>query len=311
MAGKPKNGLSHVRTWVEEQCPGRFLLNVPLAPHTWYRIGGPAALLVYPQDQTELVDLLHECRRTDAPIFLIGDGANLLVADEGFDGVVICLSRHLRSITSLGTTVTVQAGALLRDAVYFCEQRGLSGIECLAGIPGTIGGALTMNAGIDSGDIGAAVESVSLLDESLQPRTLSRAEIDFGYRSAPQLQDRVVLECTLRCGAGNEPEMRAARLDLLRRRAAKQPLEYGSCGSVFKRPAGKFVGRMVEESGLKGTRRGDAMISDKHAGFIVNLGCATAQDVLYLIRLVRDEIRKRYGIVLEPEVRFLGIDNPI
>jgi UDP-N-acetylmuramate dehydrogenase len=308
MAGKPKSGLSDVRAWVGKRCPGRFLLNEPLAPHTWYRIGGPAALLVYPQDQTELVDLLHECRQCDTSTFLIGDGANLLVADSGFEGVVICLSRHLRSITSRGNTVTAQAGALLREAVYFCEQRGLSGIECLAGIPGTIGGALTMNAGIDSGNIDAAIESVSLLDELLLPRTLSRAEINFGYRSAPQLQDRVLLGCTLHCSAGSEPEMREARLDLLRRRAAKQPLEYGSCGSVFKRPVGRFVGQMVEESGLKGTRRGDAMISDKHAGFIVNLGCASAQDVLYLIRLVRDEIHKRYGIALELEVRFLGIE---
>jgi UDP-N-acetylmuramate dehydrogenase len=292
--------------FLQDTCAGDILLDEPLSMHTWYRIGGPADVVVFLRSSQQISAIVDMCASTSTPVEYLGEGANVLASDEGFRGVVISLTRHLVSMTRDGTRVSAAAGATLRNVVYFCEQQGLRGVQFLAGIPGTIGGALIMNAGIDDGAIGDAVASVSVLGGGGGVQTIEGSSVGFAYRSAPVLQNKAVLGCTLSLTEDDPAQLRQYRLDLLRKRAAGQPLEYPSCGSVFKRPPGHYVGKMVEEAGLKGLRHGDAMISEKHAGFIVNLGSATASDIMYLIQTVRDAIDKKFDVALELEVRLLG-----
>ncbi|MBD3420312.1 MAG: UDP-N-acetylmuramate dehydrogenase [Chitinivibrionales bacterium] len=287
---------------------GDCLPDEPLSRHTSYRVGGPADYFVYPRDRDDILRLLTVCRRSATPTFFLGDGANVLAADEGFRGVVICLTKYFTSISHNGLEVLAECGVPLEKAVRYCEQHSLGGIEYHAGIPGTLGGALTMNAGTDKGEIGGRVVWVELIDETLELVTMPREEIFFGYRSAPQLQGKALLRCKLSMLPADFEILRQRRESQVARRSARQPVEYPSCGSVFKRPPGRFVGQMVEASGLKGTRHGDAMISQKHAGFIVNMGTASAGDILHLIRLIKTQIKHRYGVDLECELKFLGFN---
>jgi UDP-N-acetylmuramate dehydrogenase len=301
--------LTELHHFFETQFAGAYLRDEPLARHTWYRIGGPADVLAYPASVDDLRHLLRRCRDLEIPTYMLGAGANLLVSDHGYRGVIINLSRFLNAIDVADTHVIVQAGARLSRVVEVCEQRGLGGLEGLAGIPGTIGGALTMNAGASHGDIGDRVVSVSVVNATLEVAELRRDQIAFGYRCAPELQAVCILGCTLRLTADDPERLREFRLRQLAERAAKQPLDCPSCGSVFKRPAGFYVGRMVEDLGLKGARCGDAMISDKHGGFIINCGQATAEQVYALIRMIQDAVAQRYHVDLEPEVRLVGFEQ--
>lgn len=290
----------------ETRFAGTCLRDEPLARHTWYGIGGPADFLAYPADCEDLRNLLQRCGELDVSTYMLGKGANLLVSDAGYRGVIISLTREMADIRVHDTCVTAQAGASLNDVILFCEQRALGGLEGLSGIPGTIGGALTMNAGASHGEIGDAVATVTVLDATLETIELERRQIAFGYRSAPELQGVTIVGCSLLLAHDDAARLRQFRLRQLAERKAKQPLDCPSCGSVFKRPAGFYVGKMVEDLGLKGLRRGDAMISDKHGGFIVNCGKATAADVVDLINSVQDAVARQYHIELEPEVRLLG-----
>ncbi len=286
--------------------PGCFLVDEPLRFHTWYRVGGIARFFAYPETADQLRRVHETARDLMMPTFVLGDGANTLASDHGFDGIVICLSARMTGIRIRGNRVTVRSGSSLSALVQKCETAGLAGVECLAGIPGTIGGALTMNAGTGEAEIGDSVVSVTGFDRSGRQKRLEREEIQFGYRSAPELQDLLITEAEFEMRSSAKECLEQKRLELLRIRSEKQPLGYPSCGSVFKRPPGFYVGRMVEELGLKGHRRGDAMISEKHAGFIVNLGNAAADDIVYLIRTVEERVELNYGVKLEREVRFLG-----
>ncbi len=290
----------------DTQFAGTYLRDEPLARHTWYRIGGPADILAYPASVEDLYHVLQHCRALDVPICMLGEGANLLVSDSGYRGVMISLARHLTDMRVNDTQVTVQAGTLLKDVIEFCEHHSLGGLQGLSGIPGTMGGVLTMNAGANRGEIGDCVTTVSVLNSTLDAVELKREQIAFGYRSAPELQHAYILGCTLQLTCDDEERLRQFRLRQIAEREAKQPLDCPSCGSVFKRPAGFYVGKMVEELGLKGFRYGDAMIAEKHGGFIVNCGNATAAQVLYLIRKVQDAVATRYHVELEPEVRLIG-----
>ena len=298
--------VKELQKFFDTQFAGTCLHDEPLARHTWYCIGGPSDFLAYPANVEDLQRLLQRCRELDVPTYMLGEGANLLVSDSGYRGVMISLTRGLTASDVNNTQVTVEAGALLKDVISFCERHGLGGIEGLSGIPGTIGGALTMNAGANHGEIDDCVASVSLLNTAFEMVELSREQIAFGYRSAPELQDTCILGCTLQLQHDDTERLRQFRLRQIAEREAKQPLDCPSCGSVFKRPAGCYVGKMVEELGLKGFRHGDAMISDKHGGFIVNCGQATAAQVLYLIRMIQEAVAKRYAVELEPEVRLVG-----
>ena len=295
-----------LQNYFDAHWAGDYLRDEPLARHTWYRIGGPADFLAYPRDAADVVGLLRQCRALEVETYFIGAGANLLVSDAGFRGVMLLMGRYFTELTRAGNIITAAAGVLLKDLVLFAEREGLGGLEYLAGIPGTVGGALTMNAGIERGEIGDVVREVTLLNDELEPITLAADQITFGYRSAPQLQAKPLLGCQLQLRPADAAALRQIRLTQLAERAAKQPLDYPSCGSVFKRPPNHYVGKMVEASGLKGLRQGDAMISEKHGGFIINLGHATANDVRHLIVKIQEAVEARFGVRLVPEVRLAG-----
>lgn len=289
---------------------GEVVRGEPLARHTSYRVGGPADYFVVPEHTEGLKELLGFCGQQGVAVFLLGDGANVLVSDAGFRGVVISMSGGFGYVERLeGNRVRAGAGVPVRRLVRFCEERGLGGLEGLAGIPGTVGGALVMNAGAAHGEIGDRVHSVAALDSDFVERRFSREEIGFSYRAAPLLRGTVVLECVFELEEASREELGRVRRELLARRAQRQPLKYPSCGSVFKRPPGRYAGALVEQAGLKGMRIGGAMISEKHAGFIVNLGDATARDIVALIRLAQVRVREKFGVELEPEVRFLGFEQ--
>ncbi len=292
--------------FLETQFKGTYLRHEPLARHTWYRIGGPADIVAYPAGIEDLQRLLQCCRALDVPTYMLGEGANLLISDSGYRGVMIALTRYFTAMQTEDEQVTVMAGALLKDLIEFCERQNLGGLQGLAGIPGTLGGVLTMNAGTNLGEIGDCVRKVKLLNAQLELTELGRNQITFGYRNAPELQNTYILDCTLKLSYDDKDRLRQFRLQQIAKREAKQPLDCPSCGSVFKRPAGFYVGKMVEELGLKGLRHGDAMISEKHGGFIVNCGNATAAQVLYLIRTIQQAVEKRYHVELEPEIRLVG-----
>jgi UDP-N-acetylmuramate dehydrogenase len=292
--------------YLNKHFTGEYLIDELLSLHTWYRIGGPADFFVYPRNAEDLIGLLHQCRALDINIYFIGEGANLLVSDDGYRGIMINLTRHFKDLSQNDNTVTVSSGALLRELVLFAERNGFGGLEYLSGIPGTVGGALTMNAGTHLGEIGDSVGEVYLLNTSFEPVVMTGAQIDFRYRTVLQLQEKILLGCKLALYHEEESILRERRIEQQQRRATAQPLEYPSCGSVFKRPPGHYVGKMVEDLGLKGLHYGDAMISKKHGGFIVNLGNAKASHVMYLIEKVKDEVDKHFHVQLEPEVRFVG-----
>lgn len=285
---------------------GEYLQDEPLFKHTWYRIGGPVDFLIYPGNVEDLRNLLHHCRMLDVPTYMLGEGANLLISDAGYRGVMISLKRYFTTMTVEHDRVHVLAGTLLQYVIEYCENRSLGGLQGLSGIPGTVGGALTMNAGANHGEIGDHVKEVFILNDELEVESLIRNQIRFGYRSAPELQERIIISCTFVLYHEDTSLLRQFRLNQIAEREIKQPLDCPSCGSVFKRPPGFYVGKMVEELGLKGFRYGDAMISEKHGGFIVNCGHAKASHVRYLIQKIQAEVEKHYHVTLEPEVRFVG-----
>lgn len=285
---------------------GDFLQNEPISLHTWYQIGGAADFFVYPRNIESLTELIQQCNRLDINTFIIGEGANILASDTGFRGVMINLARYINNLTFDNEIAYVSAGVLLQDIVLKCEQNSLGGLEYMSGIPGTVGGALIMNAGTHLGEIGDRVAEVFFLDNQLKTCTLTKDKINFNFRDVPELEGKTVLGCKLLLYHEDESILKEKRLLQLEKRAAKQPLEYPSCGSVFKRPPNHYVGKMVEELGLKGFRYGNAMISEKHGGFIVNLGNAKASDIIYLINKVQDEVYNSYSVSLEREVKYIG-----
>lgn len=301
-----KNYKQETEYFLKHKFEGDFLINEPLTNHTWYKIGGPVDFLVYPKNLIDLKNILSFCLTGQIPVYFLGLGANILVNDPGLRGVIIKLSGYFNFIEKSGDLLKVGAGTRLQDLIIFCEKNELGGLEYLSGIPGTVGGALIMNAGIDKGVISDVVEEVLCLDIDFNELNLKKSEISFGYRSAPELQDKIIFSCFLKFTHQDEEKLRKIRLEQLEKRRKTQPVEYPSCGSVFKRPPGYFAGKLIEDAGLKGFRKGDAMISDKHAGFIVNLGQAKAKDVKYLIDKIQDVVLEKFNVLLEPEVRFLG-----
>jgi UDP-N-acetylmuramate dehydrogenase len=295
-----------LKQFFDTQFAGAYLQNELLMWHTWYRIGGPAEFLIYPHDIEDLRNVLQLCQTLNISTYILGEGANLLVSDAGYQGVMICLKQYFKAIQRQDECVHVMAGALLKDAIEYCEAHSLGGLQGLSGIPGTIGGVLTMNAGTNRGEIADCVKTVSVLNHAFEYYELTCEQIVFGYRSAPELQNTYILGCTLQLYPEDKESLRQLRLQQIAERERKQPLDCPSCGSIFKRPKGFYVGKMVEELGLKGFRYGEAMISEKHGGFIINCGKAKAAHVMYLIKKIQEDVEKHYHIVLEPEVRFIG-----
>lgn len=284
---------------------GEIVENCLLSPKTTYKIGGPARYLVSPLDVDDLRQLNSLIRQYQAPFFVLGGGANLLVSDTGFDGVVIQLS-HFDRLVLDRLAAKVSAGTNLDQFVLCCLYHGMAGLESLSGIPGTVGGALRMNAGAFGAEISNYLLNVDIMDYEGNLRSLAKEEVKFGYRQAPPLKESFILGARYEFPAGDIASLFARRNEVLASRKKKQPWDSPSAGSVFKRPAGQYAGQLIEEAGLKGKQIGQAQVSTKHAGFIINLGGASAADVLELIRLVQSEVREKSGVELELEQELVG-----
>lgn len=283
------------------------LADEPMSAHTTFEIGGAAALFAMPSGGDELAAAVAVCREEDAPFFVLGKGSDLLVADEGYDGVIISLTERLAWMHVEGERIVAAAGADIRDVSSLAAEQGLSGLEFACGIPGSVGGGCFMNAGAYGGSFADALESVEVIDAAGERHVLGVDELDLGYRrSRIAAEGLIVVRAVFALAPGDPVQIRAAMDDLMEQRESKQPLEHPSAGSTFKRPEGYFAGKLISDAGLKGYRSGGAAVSEKHAGFVVNLGGATAADVRAVIAHVQDEVEKRFGVRLEPEVRFLG-----
>lgn len=289
-------------------CTQRPLLPAePMTKHTSFHIGGPAELMAQPQSEAELQSLLMKAAETAVPVTLVGNGSNLLVRDKGIRGLVIKLGSMLRDIKVSGNVLTFGSGVSLAQASKKAAELGLSGMEFAVGIPGSIGGAVYMNAGAYDGEMSKVVKSVRVMDAAGEVSELSAGELDFGYRhSALQGSSKIVTSVTVELAAGDKQAIAEKMADFSNRRITKQPLELPSAGSMFKRPPGYFAGTLIDQTGLKGYTVGGAQVSTKHAGFVVNIGGATAADVLQLISDVQAKVFAAHGVHLEPEVLVLG-----
>lgn len=284
-----------------------LLLAEPMTKHTSFHIGGPAELMAQPQSEAELQSLLLKAAEAAVPVTLVGNGSNLLVRDKGIRGLVIKLGSMLRDIKVSGNVLTFGSGVSLAQASKKAAELGLSGMEFAVGIPGSIGGAVYMNAGAYDGEMAKVVKSVRVMDAAGEVSELSADELDFGYRhSALQGSGKIVTSVTVELAAGDKQAIAEKMADFSNRRITKQPLDLPSAGSMFKRPPGYFAGTLIDQTGLKGYTVGGAQVSTKHAGFVVNIGGATAADVLQLISDVQAKVFAAHGVHLEPEVLVLG-----
>ena len=284
-----------------------ILRDEPMSRHTTFRIGGPADVFVSPKDEEQTARVLSAVRRSGLPFFILGNGSNLLVSDSGFRGIVIRIYRNMSEISVCGETIRAGAGALLSSVASAARNADLTGFEFASGIPGTLGGAVVMNAGAYDGEMKDVLTEATVLTPKGEIKTLSLPELKLGYRtSIIKDEDLVVLSAVLRLKKGDAEAIREKMQDLQQRRVTKQPLEYPSAGSTFKRPKGYFAGKLIEDAGLRGFRVGGAKVSDKHCGFVINEDHASADDVIQLIRQVSDRVYEMSGVRLEPEVRFLG-----
>lgn len=281
-------------------------INEPMKAHTSFKVGGPADWFVMPETKEELSAVLDICRRADLPWYMLGNGSNLLISDSGLRGVVISTKKFDR-LESCDTTLRVGSGVLLSRAAAAALKAGLTGLEFAAGIPGTVGGAVVMNAGAYGSEMKDVLKQVTVLDREGRVLTLSPEELKMGYRTS-RIPDEgyLVLEAEFLLNKGDKDAIKEQMDELAAKRREKQPLEYPSAGSTFKRPAGHFAGKLIEDAGLKGFTVGGAAVSDKHAGFVINKGGASASDIASLCRQVQTEVLKQTGIQLELEIRLLG-----
>ncbi len=285
---------------------GELLMEEDLSRYCTLRLGGPAEFLVLPEDERDLLELVSFLKEQGTNHIFLGAGSNVLIPDKGIRGVVIRLT-SLANIEWNDNRVTVSAGYPLPKLVNKSIDRGLKGLEFLAGIPGTVGGALVMNAGVPEGSIGSVVVSATVLDSEGNLRELEQAELNFSYRNS-LLKDQglLVIKTVLELEVGDRDELRQLVSERARVRREKQPLSKPNAGSVFKNPEGRFAGQLLDSVGVKGLRIGDAQVAPEHANFIVNLGQATAKDVVAVMKEMRERVRKEFGIVLEPEIISLG-----
>ncbi|WP_255993543.1 UDP-N-acetylmuramate dehydrogenase [Clostridium perfringens] len=280
----------------------------PMSEHIYFRVGGPADILVTPVNEEQVVNTLKLCREYNVPYFILGNGSNILVKDGGISGVVIKFNK-LNKITTEGNCVTAQSGALLKDVSKAALENNLRGFEFACGIPGSIGGAVFMNAGAYDGEMAYVIKSARVIDENCNIKNLTKEELELGYRSSIVMKKGyVVIEATVELESGEYASIKDKIDDLTNRRESKQPLEYPSAGSTFKRPEGYFAGKLIQDSGLKGFSIGGAAVSEKHSGFVINKGGATAKDVLDVIAHVQKTVKENFDVELHTEVRIIGRD---
>ena len=285
----------------------QFLREEPMKKHITFRVGGPAACFLTPSTKEQIREILHICQEEKTPYFILGNGSNLLVSDQGFEGVVLQVYKNMNQVTVEGEHLRVQAGALLSATARKALEAGLTGMEFAAGIPGTMGGAVVMNAGAYGGEMKDILESVTVLTPEGEQKELKNEELQLGYRtSVVKEKGYIVLEAVLSLKKG-DPEAIKSRMDELKQqRVTKQPLEYPSAGSTFKRPEGYFAGKLIQDAGLRGYQVGGAQVSEKHCGFVINKENATAKDVVDLIHDVQRIVYEKFQVQLETEVKFLG-----
>lgn len=279
----------------------------PMSRHTTFRIGGPAELFLVPKSTEEIAGIFKICREEGIPWFVLGNGSNLLVSDKGYQGVVIQLYKGFGEVKVQGCQITAQAGALLSQIAAAAREESLTGFEFAGGIPGTLGGAVVMNAGAYGGEMKDVIKEVTVLTREGEIRTLQAEELAMGYRTSTIKEaGYIVLSAVLSLEKGDKEQIKARMQELAGMRSSKQPLQYPSAGSTFKRPEGYFAGKLIMDSGLRGYQVGGAQVSEKHCGFVINTGNATALDVRNLMADVQRIVEEKYGVKLEPEVKFLG-----
>ena len=287
----------------------RLLYNEEMKNHTTFKIGGPVDIMVLPQDEEDVATVVSFCRQRDIPLFIFGVGSNILVRDGGIRGVAMKLGENLDEVEVNGEEIQAQAGVKISALARIAAFHSLSGLEFAEGIPGSLGGALVMNAGAYDGEMQAAVIEARAISPDGNIKTFLKEEMQFRYRhSVFQSNDYIIVSARLKLATADHEEIEERMLEFARRREEKQPLDKPSAGSTFRRPPGFYVGPMLEELGLKGYQIGGAQVSSKHAGFIVNNGNATARDVLYLIAHIQQKARERFGVDLQPEIRVVGKD---
>jgi len=286
--------------------PGQLFRDEPMSAHTTFRVGGPADWMYFPASEEQLLTALKAARECDMPVLVMGNGSNMIVRDGGIRGLVIVLGERLAEISIDGNVLTAQAGASMAKVASAAQVASLSGLEFISGIPGTLGGGCAMNAGAYGGQLSdVLVDARVLLNGEI--RTLTRDEMRMGYRTTlPLREGGIVLSARFELTPYDGGEILARMKDLNARRRDKQPLNFPSAGSTFKRPEGHFAGALIEQAGLKGVSVGGAQVSEKHAGFIINTGEATAADILALIEHVQKEVAQCFGVQLETEVRVIG-----
>ena len=276
--------------------------------HTSLHIGGEADYLVTPAGIEDIKNVLCLCKQENMPYYIMGNGSNLLVCDEGYRGLILKLGEDFSSIwVKQDGNVTAQAGVLLSKLANTVARNGLTGFEFAAGIPGTLGGAVTMNAGAYEGEMKHCITSAKVMDEEGNVHVLSKDDMELGYRSSIiQRKSYILLEADMKFAAGNVQKIMEKIHELNSLRREKQPLEQYSAGSTFKRPQGYYAGKLINDAGLSGYQVGDAAVSEKHCGFIINKGNATAKDFLTVIANVSEIVKDKFGVILEPEVKYLG-----
>ena len=283
------------------------LTDEPLKNHVTFRVGGAADYFVSPESAEEVQKIILLCKEVGMPYYILGNGSNLLVSDQGYRGVIIQIYKSMSEISVKGEFVTAQAGALLSAIAAKAAGESLAGFEFASGIPGTIGGAAVMNAGAYGGEMKDVLEQVTVLTKEGELLTIPREELNMGYRTSKVAKNQyIVLEVVIHLAHGEQEKIREKMNELKEKRTTKQPLEYPSAGSTFKRPEGYFAGKLIEEAGLRGFQVGGAQVSEKHCGFVINKDNATASEVRELIRQVSERVKANSGVTLEPEVKMLG-----
>ena len=299
-----KNLYQKLTEWMPEE---RVKKEEPMWLHTTFRVGGPADLFVSPNSVEEVCKVTALCREEGVPYYIMGNGSNLLVSDQGYRGVIIQFYKEMNDISVEGTLLRAQAGALLSAVANRALSESLTGFEFAAGIPGTLGGACVMNAGAYGGEMKDVLKAVTVLTQEGEVLTLSNEELELGYRTSVIARKHyIVLEAEIALSEGKKEEIQAVMDDLKERRITKQPLEYPSAGSTFKRPEGYFAGKLIQDAGLRGFQVGGAQVSEKHCGFVINKDHATAAEIAELIRQVSEKVEAQFGVKLEPEVKRLG-----
>ncbi|PKM57104.1 MAG: UDP-N-acetylenolpyruvoylglucosamine reductase [Firmicutes bacterium HGW-Firmicutes-3] len=284
-----------------------FFYNEPMSRHTSFKIGGPADLLFVPKTNKHIEDMIRLCIEFGIPYYIMGNGSNLLVSDLGYRGVIIWICKNMSAYKIEGNRIYAQGGILLSSLSKHIYRAGLRGFEFASGIPGTLGGAVYMNAGAYGGEIKDVIVEAETLTRKGELRTLTKEALELGYRhSSLQIHEDIVLSATLVLEQGDKKTIKALMQDLGQRRKDKQPIEMPSAGSTFKRPEGYYAGKLIMDAGLSGFHVGDARVSLKHCGFVVNEGQATCKDVLELIDYIQNEVKSKFDVDLEPEVRIIG-----